>query len=574
MPYTKPCRRHALTYPVILLFLVHALSVNAQVATIVKAPLNKRVLLMWRIVGNRDTGLVRKTYDSIADWSAHNGDRKLLYLTQLASFENSIELNHDEQPLLLKADYFEKCGIEEVIGAYHFVLGNAFYYQRNYDKAFAHIVKAVDVFENVGFNKLSLSSTYANHLFGFYFFFEDFSSALKYCNIAIAYTDDSIENPVFALNNLGVIYLKLKNYDSAAHTFSRVMSMSQSIHNTAFYGIGSGNYGNVLRLQGRFAEALPFLYTDVRLNQEGEPGNSAITCLYISYCLLKLDSVAKAATYLATAKRYFNRTRAASPDWPFSGLGMNYYETASLYYRKTGDFKKASNYQDTLLHFKDSLKNIYNTRIVMATTLRSKEEKLLEERKIASAESAHIRMVRNIIITSLVLLFFAVGGFIVLKRNQERELAKERQLRYEEMLTSANAKLDQYLTNIIEKNELIEQIEKELLELQPINAANDEETKQRLQGLRNAVIMTDDNWATFKTLFEQVYPNFFNRIRSKYENLNYAEERLLSLSKLKLSSKDMANMQGISVESLRKSRYRLRKKFPMLAADEEFSEII
>jgi DNA-directed RNA polymerase specialized sigma24 family protein len=43
---------------------------------------------------------------------------------------------------------------------------------------------------------------------------------------------------------------------------------------------------------------------------------------------------------------------------------------------------------------------------------------------------------------------------------------------------------------------------------------------------------------------------------------------------LELSSKEMAAMLGISQESLRKSRYRLRKKFPQLIEDGDFKDAI
>ncbi|MEJ7684517.1 MAG: hypothetical protein WKG06_43050 [Segetibacter sp.] len=49
-------------------------------------------------------------------------------------------------------------------------------------------------------------------------------------------------------------------------------------------------------------------------------------------------------------------------------------------------------------------------------------------------------------------------------------------------------------------------------------------------------------------------------MREKFPDLSPAELRLLILTKLNLSAREMANMLGISIDAIRKSRYRLRKK--------------
>ncbi len=72
--------------------------------------------------------------------------------------------------------------------------------------------------------------------------------------------------------------------------------------------------------------------------------------------------------------------------------------------------------------------------------------------------------------------------------------------------------------------------------------------------------MTDDEWNDFKKKFEFVHRGFFARLRHKYADLTEGEMRLMALLKLNLSSKEIANMLGISADSVIKSRYRLRKK--------------
>jgi hypothetical protein len=79
----------------------------------------------------------------------------------------------------------------------------------------------------------------------------------------------------------------------------------------------------------------------------------------------------------------------------------------------------------------------------------------------------------------------------------------------------------------------------------------------------HSAILTDDDWENFKKAFEEVYPRFFAKIRYHYPDITVSELRLSALIKLKLSLKESASMLGISPESIKKSRYRLKKKFDL-----------
>jgi DNA-binding CsgD family transcriptional regulator len=88
-----------------------------------------------------------------------------------------------------------------------------------------------------------------------------------------------------------------------------------------------------------------------------------------------------------------------------------------------------------------------------------------------------------------------------------------------------------------------------------------------------AHIMTDDTWNEFKKLFTKVHGSFFTRLRGGYPYLTDTDMRLLSLVKLGLNNREMANMLGITVEGIKKSKQRLRKKM-QLAADLDIEHIV
>jgi DNA-directed RNA polymerase specialized sigma24 family protein len=73
-------------------------------------------------------------------------------------------------------------------------------------------------------------------------------------------------------------------------------------------------------------------------------------------------------------------------------------------------------------------------------------------------------------------------------------------------------------------------------------------------------ILTEEDWKHFRKLFDVVYPGFLVRLKEKLGDLTPAEIRILVLAKLQIPQKEMGDMLGISYNSIRTSRYRLRKK--------------
>ena len=57
---------------------------------------------------------------------------------------------------------------------------------------------------------------------------------------------------------------------------------------------------------------------------------------------------------------------------------------------------------------------------------------------------------------------------------------------------------------------------------------------EALEHLRQNTILTEEDWARFKALFEKAYPNFFARINQKFPNLTSGELRFIAFVKLAL----------------------------------------
>ena len=72
-----------------------------------------------------------------------------------------------------------------------------------------------------------------------------------------------------------------------------------------------------------------------------------------------------------------------------------------------------------------------------------------------------------------------------------------------------------------------------------------------------------ENLDYFHENIEMVNHEFNTKLKKKYPSLTESELHLSSLLRLKLNTKEIANIKNISPDSVKVLRYRLRKKFDL-----------
>ena len=123
-------------------------------------------------------------------------------------------------------------------------------------------------------------------------------------------------------------------------------------------------------------------------------------------------------------------------------------------------------------------------------------------------------------------------------------------------MASASNHLIVVTTNLFEKTGLIEKLEEQLKG----NEAT-AEYQSILSDITRLTILTETDWSEFKSIFETMYPGFFIKLTNKFPEITSAEQRMAALTRLHLSSRQIASMLGISIDSVHKSRQRLRQRF-------------
>ncbi len=153
---------------------------------------------------------------------------------------------------------------------------------------------------------------------------------------------------------------------------------------------------------------------------------------------------------------------------------------------------------------------------------------------------------------------------------KEKELVEAREALKTKALVVAAQKLDSKERALEESNKQLNLKDLMIQELEMRLTKNTQKEIDLIEDnkLQNLKILTTDDWRTFRKLFEQRYPDFFDTLVARFPKLSAAEIRLLVLIKIGFDANEMANILGISSSSVYKSRYRLRKKLGLVEEDD------
>jgi DNA-binding CsgD family transcriptional regulator len=114
------------------------------------------------------------------------------------------------------------------------------------------------------------------------------------------------------------------------------------------------------------------------------------------------------------------------------------------------------------------------------------------------------------------------------------------------------------------KNELINDLELKLTQNQKSSLAAAPNAPPDTQALRQMKILTTNDWLRFRERFNEQFPQFVDKIKVQLPKLTPSEMRLVMLIKIGFDTLEIANVIGISTDSVYTSRYRLRKKLELM----------
>jgi DNA-binding CsgD family transcriptional regulator len=144
----------------------------------------------------------------------------------------------------------------------------------------------------------------------------------------------------------------------------------------------------------------------------------------------------------------------------------------------------------------------------------------------------------------------------------EKEIMQLKNEKLESEIEHKNTELASAAMHLVQKGELLGNIREELMRIKKGSngdSASSEEFKKMLRILSEENKM-DKDWEQFAIHFDKVHSNFLRTLKTVYPGLSAHELKLCAYLRMNLSSKEIAQLENISVRGVEIGRYRLRKK--------------
>lgn len=420
-------------------------------------------------------------------------------------------------------------------------IGILYYYIKQPNKAMKNYSLALNIYKNQ--NDLKGQAAVFGHIGQLFEKRQEYDSAFYYQKLALRVNEKTtdVSGAAKIYENLGSIYEDLEKYHQASAYFKKSLDLYRKDNNE----LGSieviNNLGDILRKTGKYKESI--IETQGAMKLAEKLGN--------------IYQLASCCRDLGKAYELLNRMDSA-------------YHYVKLGYKYTID-----------LYSEDGAKQVAFLQVLYDINKKSDEiSKLQNDRKVNQIIA---------ISATIVVLLIVVLGFVIFSRQRfklkdQQMLAKQKET--EHSLTSLELKnlqleeqnlkqqleikrreLSTHTLNLIKNNQFLENLRNTLQVMVKDDKRDQKKQMNQILTEINQSFNHERNWKEFTQAFEQVHHQFLEQLKKFSSELTSADMRLIALLKMNLDSGDIATLLGISTDSLRVSRYRLRKKLNLAQGD-------
>ena len=416
------------------------------------------------------------------------------------------------------------------------------------------------------------------------------SSEYYYQSLEISEQTGDEEGTGKALRRIASVYFDQKNYDKALEYYFRALNMAKETGDREEIASGLNDIAAVYGNKEQYDKVVQYLEEAVAINKElGNKRSTGINYTNLGMINQRMKNYDEALAYFQQALQIFNELN-------HSVLIANCQVVLSGFYLETGDSGKSIEYArkafDTGL--KHGLKKVmydaagmlHNAYLRKNDTITANEflirqyqikDSLEIEKSATQLSKLEIRYAfekerqqqlieqqRKDFILIIIIITLILGlGIIILFLARQKIKAKNAELEklnLERELEFKNKELALKVMSLLKKNEILSEISKKLLTVK--NEAVKEETKDAITRIHKDLQKSTDEeiWEEFELRFRQVHSEFYKTLMERFPDLTPSEQRLCAFLRLNMSTKEISELTGQSLNALETARYRLRKK--------------
>lgn len=340
--------------------------------------------------------------------------------------------------------------------------------------------------------------------------------------------------------NLGNLEFDRSNFSLSKEHFLKALNIFEEMNSRQMVSIVYLQLGRINSELGELETALEDFDKAINIRKEsGDQRGLASVLRYQAQSLLELRRLEACGLSLKEAVRLNEKVND-----PF--ISMDLAKTRYQLAEVQGDFKEAFTSYKQYMVYKDTIdarnERQEAKRLIAEFDYTQLSQQLEQERQ--QKEIAELKKSQSgLLILSLTIFLLAVVIIYVINRSR---LRKQLIINQQE-----KALLNEQVAHQASK---ISEIESELSNLEAEYSESAETKEELVRYLSGAKVEAKD-WASFKLLFEKVYPGALTSLQEFDLTLN--DQRLIALIMLGLSIKEISSILGITPKSVSKARVRL-----------------
>ncbi len=384
-----------------------------------------------------------------------------------------------------------------------------------------------------------------------YTLFQDSVYALQYLERAYRLAkqlDRTSRARAGAMHDLGLAYHSARRYEEAISIFKSYLAESHAPRSKD----SSRTYTNIARSYidwERYDSARYYLDAgrDIR-RRLSQPDHNA-------YAYKEYATLFRATKEYELSAYYGLKVAQIGEELDHIGHLEDGYRNLRDTYLASGDYRESAEYGIKYSTVKDRKYDMEKLRLMeemdakYMNSMKEREiERLEAQQKLAQRTQTGL-LVGIALVVVIALLVIVLLRFSIKRQKAQRQLA-------DTQLSLKEQQLEEFRRVLQEKNKVLGQVDDQLG-----NDLMDAQERERVvEKLTRSMILTEDDWRRFKTLFENVHGDFFSRLKEEQQDLTKGELRILALMRLGLSTREISRSLGISPDSVSKAKYRLKKK--------------
>lgn len=362
-------------------------------------------------------------------------------------------------------------------------------------------------------------------------------------------------------NSLGVLYSK-SNLDKALQVYGKAFKLESKYGSQSKCALILNNIAcNHLTIQ-KLDQAKIKLDSALSLVKSNDTETlSYIYCNYGEYYQMKKK-------YKLAEEFYLKSIDLKLQLYPFKKIHETYLLLSNLY-EETGNYKNALSSFKQYKTIQDSINKLNNIELFHKQEFEQNLKQLEHNNDIEILNQKRKDLLyRILIIASFLFVLVLMSAILYRKKIQYNKikLSKENKTLKEnlllEKLESKNKELTSKAILLSERNDLIKSVSEKLDSCKSkLKKSNVDIIQEIINDLNSNV--NEKQWEDFQQNFNNQHPDFYKNLLHEFPTLSPKELKMCSFLKLNMTSKEIALITHMTINSVEVSRSRLRKKLAL-----------